>query len=147
MRRKPFMVVILCILLSTLFCSSSTSVRNRGAVRLIRARVQQEIRWAFVTSCVSHSFGAVLQFRSVATADRIQKQRWPVSDVCQFVFPVFIFSCTLNDDLSDYGFCYFMAPLLVFLLRHFPFVWTPPVSSRFHFAFHPHPLVRTSAAL
>lgn len=33
----------------------STAVRSRGAVRLIRARVQQEIRWAFVMSCVSHT--------------------------------------------------------------------------------------------
>lgn len=34
------------------------------------------------------------------------------------------------------------------VVETFPFVWTPPpVSSRCHFAFHPHPLVRISAAL
>lgn len=35
----------------------------------------------------------------------------------------------------------------VVVVETFPFVWTPPVSSRCHFAFHPHPLVRISAAL
>lgn len=33
------------------------------------------------------------------------------------------------------------------VVETFPFVWTLPVSSRCHFAFHPHPLVRISAAL
>lgn len=42
-------------LLPSLFCRLAAAVRNRGAVRLIRARVQQEIRWAFATSCVSHT--------------------------------------------------------------------------------------------
>lgn len=33
------------------------------------------------------------------------------------------------------------------VVETFPFLWTLPVSSRCHFAFHPHPLVRISATL
>lgn len=54
----------------------------------------------------------------------------------------------LSQSKSHFGFCYFMPPSsLVLLLRHLPLFEPPPVSSRCHFAFHPHPLVRISAAL
>lgn len=45
------------IALPSLFCCFWAAARSRGAVRLIRARVQQAIRWAFVTSRVSNSGG------------------------------------------------------------------------------------------
>lgn len=46
---------------------------------------------------------------------------------------------------TRFGFCYLMPPSS--LLRCFLLFEPLPVSSRCHFAFHPHPLVRISAAL
>lgn len=48
---------------------------------------------------------------------------------------------------SDWVLLLYATVLTGVVVETFPFVWTPPVSSRCHFAFHPHPLVRISAAL
>lgn len=65
------------IALPSLFCCFWAAARSRGAVRLIRARVQQAIRWAFVTSRVSNSGGwgstAHPHSGKMATAKKIQR--------------------------------------------------------------------------
>lgn len=81
---------IILSFLPSLFCCFSTTVRSRGAVRLIRARVRQEIRWAFVMSCVSHTnSGAQGQASTAhphsdrrATAERTRRERcWDERDL------------------------------------------------------------------
>lgn len=61
--------------------------------------------------------------------------------VCFFGFIIFISVKESHWVLLLY------ATIITGVVETFPFVWTLPVSSRCHFAFHPHPLVRISAAL
>lgn len=82
---------------SVFFLCFSPAVRSRGAVRLIRARVQQAIRWAFVTSCVPHTNsgargqGSTAHPHSggMAAAERIKRERcWNQRNLiqdCSFV--------------------------------------------------------------
>lgn len=166
-------------------------VHSREAVRPIRARVQLEIRWAFVTSCCVLLSQQKHEARGrsprppprslTATAD-IKKERgsWNESStnhtlisanllhmflhhVHCFVFlmrsyrPCMLLFCApvqwflslqktrKKKKKTRFGFCYLMPPSS--LLRCFLLFEPLPVSSRCHFAFHPHPLVRISAAL
>lgn len=197
------------IALPSLFCCFWAAARSRGAVRLIRARVQQAIRWAFVTSRVSNSGGrgstAHPHSGKMATAKKIQRAEmkeilckalsfiWVNLMHCTNIMLYAFYLCIVFFRLCYYLFlpfvmhvvlCFNWAPTLnsvfyfdlyislflfassslseriswvlllfatiitgVVVVETFPFVWTPPVSSRCHFAFHPHPLVRISAAL
>lgn len=182
----------------------STAVHSRGAVRLIKARVQQEIRWAFVMSCVPHTNSRARGWGSsvhpphsdrTVTAENTKMLRRKRAEIPSFIESSDLLHCTdfmlytfylsvhfqnllllisvlvmhavlllvghqlhvVSLLLWFYDFISVKESLWVLLLyatiitgvvvETFPFVWTPPVSSRCHFAFHPHPLVRISAAL
>lgn len=196
------------IALPSLFCCFWAAARSRGAVRLIRARVQQAIRWAFVTSRVSNSGGrgstAHPHSGKIATAKKIQRaemkeilckalsfiwvnlmhctnimlyafylcivfldyvityfslsscmlyyvlighQLWTVFYFDLFISLFLFASSSLSERISWVLLLFATIITGVVVVETFPFVWTPPVSSRCHFAFHPHPLVRISAAL
>lgn len=196
LRSPPFTSVVF---FSSSLLVSPPAVRSRGAVRLIRARVQRETRWAFVRSSLSYTNSrAQGQGRParphgsrMATAERDAEMKEIRSGIAfisahrshcthfmlhtclphvflDSVFMIYIQAmhavlCLAGHQLCTvvclllYDFIWVRESLWVLLLyatiitgvvvETFPFVWTLPVSSRCHFAFHPHPLVRISAAL
>lgn len=60
---------------------------------------------------------------------------------------LFLFASSSLSERISWVLLLFATIITGVVVETFPFVWTPPVSSRCHFAFHPHPLVRISAAL